>query len=224
MAKTYACTEAQFLSDVANHQMTVIRDDASGRHLRFKRPGDGSYWFDILTWQNSLCIDGDMGTHVFRRVEDMFDFFRVDAKDWSFNKQGGLSINPSYWSEKLRIDSRGGPKEFDEDAFHKLIGIYVLEWVRANRYQTTRVERRDLWDHVENEIFEAESPERKEIAAHDFRHKFSRTGLRFSFEDALSISYQKFTFHFIWCCYAIAWAIKMYDESKLLMHADEACA
>lgn len=224
MTKHYACTEAQFLSDVATHEMTVIRDDASGRHLRFKKPGSGSYWFDILTWQNSLCIDGDMGTHVFRRVEDMFDFFRVDAKDWSFNKEGGLSINPSYWAEKLRIDSGGGHKEFDEDAFHKMVSSYALEWVRSHRDQTTRIERRDLWDHVVGEIFEADSPDRKEIAAYDFRHDFSRTGLSFSFEDALGSSYKKFTFHYIWCCYAIAWAIKKYDESKLLMPADEVFA
>jgi hypothetical protein len=27
-------------------------------------------------------------------------------------------------------------------------------------------------------------------------------------------SITRFTFHFLWCCYALAWGINMYDKSK----------
>jgi len=37
--------EDQFLKDVARHQMKVIRDDGTHRHLRFANPNCGSYCF-----------------------------------------------------------------------------------------------------------------------------------------------------------------------------------
>ena len=77
--KDYACTEARFLGDVDWHVMTVLRDDGVHRHIRLKRPDSGSYWFDLITWPGTLCIDGDCGTYVFRRLEDMFQFFRTVA-------------------------------------------------------------------------------------------------------------------------------------------------
>ena len=66
----------QFTSDIAQHQMQVIRDDGVSRHLRFKRPNTMCMHFDLLTWPGYLCYTGDMGTYVFRRLEDMFPFFR----------------------------------------------------------------------------------------------------------------------------------------------------
>ena len=33
------CTEERFLRDVANHEMTIIRDEGVNRHIRFKNPG-----------------------------------------------------------------------------------------------------------------------------------------------------------------------------------------
>lgn len=45
-----ACTEQDFLKDVREHEMIVIRDDGVNRHIRFKRPQEGAYWFDIITW------------------------------------------------------------------------------------------------------------------------------------------------------------------------------
>lgn len=32
------CTEERFLKDVAQHEMTVLRDDGVSRHLRFQNP------------------------------------------------------------------------------------------------------------------------------------------------------------------------------------------
>ncbi len=36
----------------------------------------------------------------------------------------------------------------------------------------------------------------------------------FEFRDCWEWRCRTFTFHFIWCCYAIAWGVKTYDESK----------
>lgn len=65
-----------FTRDIAKHEIEVIRDDGVDRHLRFRRPGTMSMHFDILTWPGYLCYTGDMGSYVFRRTEDMLEFFR----------------------------------------------------------------------------------------------------------------------------------------------------
>jgi hypothetical protein len=112
------CTEQQFLSNVKNHTMKIIKDDDLHRHISFSNNGSNIYRFDLITWPGSLCIDGDCGTYVFRRITDMFEFFRVDDHDFNKNRDGGLSINTGYWGEKLTaIGTNAGYKEFDEDAF-----------------------------------------------------------------------------------------------------------
>lgn len=36
----------------------------------------------------------------------------------------------------------------------------------------------------------------------------------FSFRDFWEVDNTDYTFHFIWCAYAIAWGIKQYDDVK----------
>lgn len=76
-----------FERDVAEHQMQVLRDDRLYRHLLFKKPGTGCYHFNIVTYPGTLVYTGDMGSFVFQRLEDMFEFFRSDA-------DRGDGINP----------------------------------------------------------------------------------------------------------------------------------
>ena len=92
------CTEERFLSDIANHQMTVIRDDVVGRHIRFRRPSTICYGFDLITWPGHLCITGDLGTYVFQRLVDMFEFFRADPFYADRHPKQQLFINAGYWA------------------------------------------------------------------------------------------------------------------------------
>lgn len=66
----------QFKRDVQEHALTILRDDGLYRHLRFKRPGTMTCYFDLVTWPGHLAYVGDMGDYVFTRVEDMLTFFR----------------------------------------------------------------------------------------------------------------------------------------------------
>jgi hypothetical protein len=156
-----------------------------------------------------------MGTYVFRRLTDMFEFFRTDRE---YNEKRGrkLGIDLSYWAEKLQAMPRDGVKEFDENRFNSVIRERLVNWMRDNRDRTSKEERRDLWDAVHDEVFSVDSDSgghRKQIAAHDFAHTV-RKGLRFGFQDLWESNFERYTFHFVWVCYAIAWGIKTYDESK----------
>lgn len=217
MAQEQQCTEDLFLQDAGSHVMTVIRDDGVHRHLRFRKapPSGSEYWFDLITWPGSLCIDGDMGTYVFRRTPDMFEFFRTDRE---YNEKRGrkLGINLGYWAEKLQANPNKGVKEFDEKRFNRVIRERLVNWMRDKRDRTTEEERRDLWNAVNEEVLglsDDSDGSRKQIAAYDFVHTV-RPGLQFGFTDLWESNFERYTFHFEWICYAIAWGIKTYDESK----------
>lgn len=202
------CTDDTFLKDVANLRMTVIRDDGVHRHIRFKRENEGAYWFDLITWPGTLCIDGDCGTYVFRRLEDMFEFFRVDREQGS--KDGRtLFINPGYWGEKLQSVARqGGYEEFSEVRFVGVIKDYFQGWCDDEDPDENTKEA--LWQSIEDDVLCYDNEHEKAQAVYQFHHK--PTG--FEFRDFFEARLTDYTFHFIWCCYAIAWGVQRYDNEK----------
>lgn len=198
-------TESTFLKDVASHEMFVKLDSGAHRHLRFKRPGTICLHFDIVTWPGYLAISGDMGCYVFSRLADMFTFFRSDR---------GLDINPGYWAQKVEARDRSGVTEFSEATFDAAIKERVVEWIREYRDDTTRDERRDLWDAVIDEVIRADGDAqgmRKQIAAHEFSHRVNDEVGSFEFTDFWEVNVESYTSHYLWACYAIVWGIQQYD-------------
>jgi hypothetical protein len=100
----------RFQRETANHEMTVKHDDGLYRHLRFRDPKYGSYWFDLITIPGALIFQGDGETFAFRRIEDMFEFFRSPVG----------RINPGYWAEKLTSD-RDSVMTYNEDLFKRYV-------------------------------------------------------------------------------------------------------
>lgn len=209
-------TEASFLADVATHEIKIVRDDGVYRHIVFKRPGTRCYQFDLITWPGVLCYTGDMGTYVFQRLTDMFDLFRTSENEWNY-KKNGLSISPGYWSDKLlATDNGGGHTEFDDDMFKRVVMDHLVTWIREHREQTTKGERRELWDEVIETVINAEDDSAGHIrraAALDYVCCVNRD-LKFSFVDFWEHRLQRLTYHFVWCCYAMAWGIQQYDIAK----------
>lgn len=225
---THECTEARFLKDVAEHEMIILRDDGMYRHIRFKRPGTSCMHFDLITWPGYLCYTGDMGTYAFWRLPDMFEFFRTDREH--FRPRPGrehFAINPSYWGQKLEATDRcDGYKRFSEERFNRAVIGDLVAWLRGHRDETTKDERRELWEAVMSEVIEADGDSggyRKQCAAHDFHHQI-RHNLPFCFQDFWEHSVDDYSHRFMWCCYALAWGIQKYDESKQAQPITEAAA
>ena len=184
-----------FLECVKNHEMKVGMDNGLYRHLVFSQPKHRFlYRFEITTVPGLLMISGDMGTWVFSRIEDMFSFFR--------SKDG--SINPHYWSEKLQNGAGGGrdqSKEYVGDCFKQAV-IDYLEGYDLEPWQRVEVmEEIERIDFDDQEYYVRE--QLNDIQFGDFR-----------FQDLWEISGHDYKFHFLWCCYAIVWAINKYDEYK----------
>lgn len=208
-------TEESFLKDVATHEMTVIRDDGVNRHVQFKRPGTRCYQFNLITWPGYLCYCGDMGTYVFSRLDDMFQFFRTSENDWNFKKDG-LSTNPGYWSEKIMAtDKDGGHKEFDQERFIERVKKWRLDWIRDMKEEGfSKDDRRELWEEIEQDVLSYSDDGEHALSArvYEFSHRIGKR--RFSFDDFFDGRGTRPTYHYLWCCFALAWGVQQYDKSK----------
>lgn len=204
----------EFLRDVKDHQINVLRDDGLYRHIRFKRPGSSAYFFDLITWPGALCYTGDMGTYVFSRLADMFEFFRTDRAHL-----GELRINTGYWSEKLLAVDGGrrsaSATEFDPQKFERAVKEYLVGWLRESGLN--RAERRTLREQVEGEIIDLIDEDDR--GNYDRAHSFCAEigGREFQFEDLWEYDFTRYTNSFLWCCYALSWGIQQYDEARVGM-------
>ncbi|WJN61311.1 hypothetical protein [Pseudomonas sp. SO81] len=199
---------ADFLRDVATHELKIIRDEGLYRHLRFKRPGTSCMYFDLITWPGHLCYTGDMGTYVFQRVEDMLEFFRRDCGD-------ELPINPSYWSEKvIAVDggrSAGSVFEYDHQKFLDAVMDYQGEWLEGLSEEHQAELKDAVWDDVLHW-----ADEHDEHGNYRRVYEFSAEvgGQQFQFTDFFERSMRRFTDRYIWCCRALVWGIGQYDAAK----------
>ncbi|MDP3651075.1 MAG: hypothetical protein Q8R67_05260 [Rhodoferax sp.] len=206
------CTETTFLHDVQEHQLTIIRDDGVSRHIRLKQPGTMCMHFDLITWPGYLCYTGDMGTYVFRRLNDMFQFFRTDAnKAWLKSKGLTLGVNLSYWGEKLEALDRGdGYKAWSEEKFKSRLREVFDQWA-ADELVPSEIEA--AWKTVDSDVIDEMNNGGKETA---YRAAMDcEINGKHPFRDFYEIDTEDYSHRFVWCCYALAWGISKYDAAKI---------
>lgn len=196
-------TLESFLKNVASHELTVNLDSGVYRDITIQRPGCSEMHYNITTRPGHLMFTGDMGDFIFQRTNDMFGFFRP---------QSGHYINPGYWKEKVEA---GVVSEFDLDTANSSVQGYL----------TNFLEDLDLSDPEDRE-----KSKKALEAVNDFISGTQGSG-EFDFwneinswdadeaggldlVDFFEAPTTKSTFHYIWCCYAIVHAIKLYDEYK----------
>lgn len=212
-------TKAQFLKDVANHKLSIIKDDGIFRHMALSQ-GCFEHRFEITTWPNHLCISGDMGTYVFSRVEDMFQFFRNQDEDWG--------INPSYWEEKVLSQCKtDGTRQFDATKADK----------RLDEFYQWFIEDLDPDDEEDAQIILSASEAVKDFkeSREDFEEDVIYRINNWDADDAGGMALEDFwdgwkdpfCYRFIWCCFAIVFAIRQYDEAAaqlpIIKQEDAAC-
>lgn len=218
----------RFKKDIAEHRMTVVRDDGLYRHLRFRRPGTGCYGFDIVTWPGYLAISGDMGESMFTRLDDMFEFFRQTPE--RHDNAGGLYINCGYWREKC-VANGGAAKEFSKDLLNAYVRDAFDEFVKGQGYdeETWPAWASELWAEIKSDVIDSvddvPSVQTAIEAMRDFEPDDERYK-RFRFHDAweAASSLEDYTFHFLWRLYAISHAIRAYDAAKAAEPAATAAA
>jgi hypothetical protein len=151
-----------------------------------------------------------MGCYVFSRVHDMFRFFRMEEKDRTGSWMQGrtLSIGPGYWAGKLDAVDRHSPAtEFCEEKFRARVAEFYKDWRRS--WTIPDDVARDLRDDLRNSVLiHADSEHDAYRAAYEFSFESGRH--RFDLQDFGSC--ERFSFRYIWACYAIVWGIWHYDQ------------
>ena len=227
MLTDHAITHAKtmFYSGTRNHVLTIVRDDGESlyRHLRGKAPGTSNNWFEIITWPGSLVIRGDHGGHIFSRRDDMFAFFRSNG-----NEQG---INPSYWAEKTPDYGRS-VQVYDPDTLRDLVNTAITEYETDEypdllaQYQTNLDAYHQLSASDQRDRGEPERPltpaelraivdeydSHGELEEEDGARRLLRDlEKQRVISDSWEWDLQTWDHHFLWCLYAIVWAIGHYD-------------
>lgn len=189
----------RFKQDTKNHTMAVLQDEDVCRHLIFRQPDTNSYYFGIVTWPMHLCIYGDVGTYVFSRLRDMFDFHRGPEFD---------HIDLNYWEEKLQSTAKpGGHKEYSQKRFKEVLNQYFEEWVEYGD-----LDDKNLRKEVREELDELACCE-NEYEAHTRANAFESSSGH-TLTDIWEHDFNDFTHHYVWCCLAIRYAITKYDKYK----------
>lgn len=102
----------------------------------------------------------------------------------------GDGINGSYWAEKVQAaDKCDGLREFDEDS--------AREWVERQTKESGEeidIDSVNYYDEIRDFI--------DSLPRHD------------AFADAWDNSFERYTFRYLWCCFAIVWAVREYDRLK----------
>lgn len=190
-----AVTAESFARAVSEHTMTVLRDDGLYRHLRFGKPGTVVESFSIVTWPGYLAFVGDMGDYVFKRLDDMTEFFR------------GHEPNPGYWSSKCVASGQEGLVEFDEAKARLAIEMEVDLWCDAHHEESECLDtRQQVIDRVLSRLDDGEDALRAAMSDFD--------APEWIFEDSWEWDFKTFTYHFCWACHAIPWAVAQYDQAK----------
>jgi len=236
----YPESAARFARETRGHELVVLRDDGLYRHLVFREPTHGFYWFELITTPNQLVFSGDGNSYVFRRTADMFQFFRSGI--W---RDGSHHINPGYWSEKL-TSGREAATSFSEKLFEAEVAETLASveddypgitaaWAEhvESEFNTEYEEeaRRALAEFRFGEAYRAECRECDwefenesytvtASKARDHRreagdkHSAPVRDLTFEFSDMDEVSLQDFEWWFLWACRAIVWGVARYDKVR----------
>lgn len=186
-----------FDDDTADHEMTVLHDDGVYRHLRFKTPGTGMCWYEILTSPGLLTINGDMGTFVFSRTHDMVSFFHGPLERTTPSR-----VNAGYWAEK--VIASDGVMSFDEEAYRRTI---TEEFLDATRDATDEV-KAQLWSDIEWELLSAGSLAE---AQHNLSEWDSDV---MPLAEWYELDLEAHSHHYLWSCWAIVTGLAEYAMHK----------
>lgn len=210
-------TEEQFLRDVAQHEMSILLDSGVHRHLRFSKPGNSDMYFEIVTYPGYLVYSGDMGSYVFERSRDMFDFF---CSNRAYRKQrfgSQLSTNPWYWAEKLQAvsatrSSDTGVLEYNDDLARAYIKEQLVRWWRDD-LRHDKAARKELREEVDQLLYGLTGCLARDYdLVNDFSCEIDGRG--FCFIDVDTDAWREMTTQYLWCCYAIAWGIEQYEKAS----------
>lgn len=206
-------TQTTITQWIGNHQMTVMLDAGSNRHIRFQNPETSTHWFELVTFENGLLLHGDFGNYSFRKnhVADMFSFFRGRENDSEYvsskiaTQDAKALCSTNLFRGTHLVFSERLSKEYIKDRFSDWLDEKVDE---GEFSQNTASEKHTKFkEQVDGEYFERIEDVIDEYEDFFFDGYF----IKFNFDDfdPYELSQQ-----YLDCVDAIKWGIGKYDEYK----------
>lgn len=203
-------TLESFLKDVSQHEMKVESNHGLYRTFYFGKPGTGNMHFRITQWPGYLTYSGDMGCYTFSRIEDMLHFFRSEPED--------RGINPGYWEEKIQSLSRygNGCSEFSREAFETYVNDTFNQWVEDLKEEELsdpeEIEERDEKIDSVKDAIDSLLSEEDEIGCIAAIRDWDEALCGDLFIDWWENDFEEYTYHYLWCCWALAWGCQLAHE------------
>jgi hypothetical protein len=203
---------ARFKRETATHEMTVLHDDGLYRHLCFQgysQKPDGTryktdlYWFELITAPGALIFQGDGESYVFRRVPDMFEFFRDSA--W------GGQPNVGYWAEKM-TDGRDRVMVYQQDMLKK----HVRDAISGTKLDGLEeaVTREVLDEMLGDETYDRKLVDDFRFYVNDLDRYDYKKRPDFEFTDSYEWNCRDYHWWFLWALHGIVWGIAQYDAHR----------
>uniref|UniRef100_UPI000363AF31 hypothetical protein n=1 Tax=Thioalkalivibrio sp. ALE23 TaxID=1265495 RepID=UPI000363AF31 len=175
---------------------TIEKDEGEYRSIRFSAPNTVINSFTLTTWPGYIAISGDLGTYVFCRLPDMFEFFRQGAHG------DPMTLSLGYWAEKcVAADSQHGIRHYSPEKFEQTVMEFVRE--AGQPHALIRAVEDDLLPFADE----------GEARARDAVHNFEYQGKEI-FPDFWEVSLEEYSEGFIQACVAIIWGIRQYDAQR----------
>lgn len=157
--------------------------------------------FELVTWPGVLAYTGDMGSFMFTRLHDMFEFFRLPEYPARLPSFG-------YWEEKcIAADRHGGTRKFSAELFERNVRERLEHFAEDLSADCAT----SMWAQANDELlgqsFDHEADAYR--AAVDFNWRGSAV-----LQDFWEARCDEHTYHFTWACHAIAWGIQQYDAAR----------
>jgi hypothetical protein len=208
-------TLEKFNLDILNHKINVLQDTGVYRHI-YCSSGSSNQYFEVVTFPGSLVYTGDMGTYVFSRIDDMFDFFR-----------GRGNSNTNYLSSKIEA---GVKTQFNQTLLEKQIQDFVEEALSEENmegywekfcakykcntplsYYISAIKEEVTEDVLNGELSEYYFP----ATLSNFQSNYDPNADIFT-DWTESINGTETAYRLEWAVEAIKWAIEEYEKTKVV--------
>lgn len=196
---------ADWAANTTHHTVTVLHDEGLYRHVRYAHRDSDLYMVNVVTWPGHLAVSGDVRGFVFRRTQDMFEFFRAEPAG---------RLNPGYWAEKV-IDGRERCRSWNQDLFDTRVAE-ILAAAEATHPGVTEKWKANTTGFWVSYDLSTETAAREAVV--DFSWISSMdwsTVWRFPNNAFDWASFQDWDWHYLRSCHAVRATIAAYDAARV---------
>lgn len=186
----------RFYKTTKMHKLSVVSKSDEFLYLAYKMGDFSSYGANIIVTNEVVSVYGDLGCYVFKA--DDISFF---ISEFDLDKVANCCIS---------VDIISTIYEFNFNTFFKSVIEYAGKYCdEKGLSESTKIE---IIDDIK--YFLDEEPTEDECLDFVHSYEFEHSKGTFMFQLPRELRFGNYNMNFVWCCYAIHEALKLYVEQK----------